>query len=74
MATVQQVQNVTRRMSEEKATVLAREAVELSRAGHKDVSPNYHMFSWPLTSARFFWLTFAAGSFTAFEGSSRIGP
>lgn len=49
MATVQQVQNVTRRMSEEKATVLAREAVELSRAGHKDVRPNYHMFSWPLT-------------------------
>jgi hypothetical protein len=38
MATVEQVQNVTRRMSEEKATMLAREAVELSRAGHKDVS------------------------------------
>jgi hypothetical protein len=37
MATVEQVQNVTRRMSEEKATMLAREAVELSRAGHKDV-------------------------------------
>jgi hypothetical protein len=38
MATVEQVKNVTRRMSEEKATMLAREAVELSRAGYKDVS------------------------------------
>ncbi|KPI35495.1 Ring assembly protein 3 [Cyphellophora attinorum] len=36
MATVEQVKNVTRRMSEEKATMLAREAVELSRAGYKD--------------------------------------
>lgn len=36
MATRQQVMNVTRRMSEERATVLAKEAVELSRAGHKD--------------------------------------
>jgi hypothetical protein len=45
MATRQQVQNVTRRMSEERATVLAKEAVELSRAGHKDVrlNLNFHM-------------------------------
>ena len=49
MATRQQVMNVTRRMSEERATVLAKEAVELSRAGHKDVSPQlFHMLSWPL--------------------------
>lgn len=37
MATVEQVQNVTRRMSEERASLLAFEAVELSKAGRKDV-------------------------------------
>lgn len=37
MATVEQVRNVTRRMSDERATRLANEAVELSRAGYKDV-------------------------------------
>jgi hypothetical protein len=37
MATAEQVRSVTRRMSDERATLLAREAVELSRAGYKDV-------------------------------------